>query len=51
MAWRLTNADLLSIGPLGTTSVKLESNTNFFFHENVFENALSKMATILSKGR
>ena len=39
----LTNAGLLSIGPLGTnfTEIRLEK-TKIFIHENVFENVVCK---------
>ena len=52
MACRLvwTNAGILLIGPLETNfSEILSRNYNIFIHENVFENVVCEMATILSR--
>ena len=48
----LTNAKLLSIGPLGTNySANFNQNTKTLIHENASENVVSEMAAILSRGR
>ena len=39
------------VDPEEQTSVKFESNTKIFIHENAFENASCEMAAILSRGR
>ena len=47
-----TNADLLSIGPLGTNFSEIQIEIKkIFIHENAFENVVCEMAAILSRGR
>ena len=47
-----TNADLLSIGPVGNKFQRnLNRNTKLFIQENSFENVVSAMEDILSQGR
>ena len=46
-----TNADLFSIGPLGTKFREIGiENTKRFIHEMAFENVVLEMAAILSSG-
>ena len=45
-----TNADLWSIGPLGTNFSEVR-NSNIFIQDNVLENVVCEMTVILFRGR
>ena len=45
-----TNADILSIRPLGTNFSEIQIKI-FFIHKNASENIVGEMATLLSRGR
>ena len=46
-----TNAELLSIGPLGTNFDDILIKTLFFIQENASENIVCEIAAILTRGR